>query len=119
MNVLPFLGIAAAVMLYVAPTLAADPPPAFAACKSCHKTEAGAKMIGPSLFGVYDRKAATVEGFAYSEGMKKADWTWDDEHLSKWLENPKAMIPGTKMAFPGIKKPEDIQSVIGFLKTLK
>ncbi len=119
MKLLSLAGVAAAALLYVTPVLAADPPPAFAPCKACHKVEAGAKLVGPSLFGVYGRKAATVEGFAYSEGMKKADWTWDDAHLKTWLADPKAMVPGTKMVFPGVKKPEDIDTLIAFLKTLK
>ena len=118
MKLSPLVG-AAAVMMYITPTLAADAPPAFAPCKACHKIEAGAKLVGPSLFGVYGRKAATVEGFAYSDAMKKADWTWDDAHLTTWLTDPKAMVPGTKMVFPGVKKPEDVKALIDFLKSLK
>jgi cytochrome c len=119
MKLSPLVGAAAAIMLYVAPSMAADVPAAFAPCKACHKIEAGAKMVGPSLFGVYGKKAASVEGFAYSENMKKADWVWDDAHLTTWLADPKAMVAGTKMAFPGVKKPEDIKTLIDFLKTLK
>ncbi len=118
MKLSPLVGVAALAMLYVTPTLA-DAPPAFSPCKACHKVEAGGKGIGPSLFGVVGRKAGTLEGFAYSENMKKADWTWDDAHLTTWLTDPKAMVAGTKMAFPGIKKPEDLAAVIAYLKTLK
>lgn len=120
MKLSPLVGAAAVALLYVTPTLAADPPPAFAPCKACHKIEAGAKLVGPSLFGVYGRKAASLEGFAYSDALKaKKDVTWDDANLKTWLTDPKAFAPGTKMVFPGVKKDEDIKTLIDFLKTLK
>ena len=110
----------AAVALYVTPTLAADaPPPAFAPCKACHKIEACGKSMGPSLFGVYGRKAGTLDGYTYSDGLKAGAWTWDDAKLAAWLANPKAVVPTTKMAFPGVKNPDDITAIVGFLKTLK
>jgi cytochrome c len=118
MKLSPLVGVAALAALYATPTLA-DTPPAFGPCKACHKVEAGAKGIGPSLFGVVGRKAGTLEGFAYSEGVKALGVTWDEEHLTKWITDPKAVVPGTKMAFPGIKKPEDVKAVIDYLKTLK
>ena len=124
MKVSHLVGAALAALLVsapvAAPVFAADPPPAFAPCKACHKLEAGGKGLGPSLFGVYGRKAGTLEGFAYSEPFKKtADWTWDDAHLEKWLTSPKDVVPGTKMAFPGNKKPEEVKALIEFLKTVK
>jgi cytochrome c len=120
MKVFQLAGAALAAALISAPVFAADPPPAFGPCKACHKLEAGAKLLGPSLFGVYGKKAGSMEGFAYSDAFKKtATWVWDDEHLEKWLSGPGAMVPGTKMAFPGLKKPEDVKAVIDFLKTVK
>ena len=110
---------AAALVMNVTAAMAAEPPPAFTQCKACHKTEAGGKSIGPSLFGIYGRKAASGDGFAYSDALKAANITWDDANLTKWLTDSKAFIPGAKMAFPGVKKPEDITIVIEFLKTLK
>jgi len=118
MKLSPLIGAAAVAILYVTPTLA-DAPPAFSACKACHKVEAGGKGIGPNLFGIVGRKAGTVEGFAYSDNMKKADWVWDDAHLTTWLTDPKAMVAGTKMAFPGVKDPAALAAILDYLKTLK
>ena len=118
MKLSPLVGAAAIALLYVTPSLA-DAPAAFAPCKACHKTEAGGKSMGPSLFGVYGRKSGTLDGYAYSEGLKTGGWTWDDAKLTAWLTNPKAVVPTTKMAFPGVKNPDDIKAIIDFLKTLK
>ena len=106
--------------LVVSPAIAmADPPPAFTVCKQCHKIEAGMNSIGPSLAGVVGRKAGTGAGFAYSDAMKNSGLTWDDATLTKYLADPKATVPGTKMVFPGVKKAEDVPTLIDFLKTLK
>ena len=99
--------------------MAADAPAAFKACLNCHKVEAGAKLMGPSLFAVVGRKAGTVPDFAYSDSMKNSGIVWDDAHLSPYLADPKTAVPGTKMVFAGLKKPEDVAAVIEYLKTLK
>ncbi len=99
--------------------LAAEAPPAFKACAGCHKIEAGAKLMGPSLFGVYGRKAASVADFAYSDAMKASGVTWDDAHLSSFIADPKTVLPGTKMVYAGLKKPDEVLAVIEFLKSLK
>jgi cytochrome c len=91
----------------------------FAKCAICHTIDPAKKGIGPTLFGVVGRKSATVEGFAYSEAMKKADKTWDEATLDTYLTNPKTLVPGTKMVFPGLPKPEDRANVIAYLATLK
>ena len=119
MKLSPLVGAVAAVLISVSPTLAADAPAAFAPCKACHKVEAGGKSMGPSLFGVYGRKAGSLDGFAYSEGLKTGGWNWDDAHLTQWLTNPKAVVANTKMAFPGVKSPDDVKVLIDYLKTLK
>lgn len=98
---------------------AADAPKAFNQCKACHKTEAGKNAVGPSLFGVYGRKAGTEPGFKYSPAMANSGLTWDDENLTKYLSNPKETVPGNKMAFAGLKNPEDVKEAIAYLATLK
>ena len=98
---------------------AADAPAAFKACQTCHKVEAGAKLMGPSLFGIAGRKAGTVADFAYSDVMKNSGITWDDAHLSAFIADPKTSMPGTKMVFAGLKKPDDVAAVVTYLKTLK
>jgi len=98
---------------------AADAPAAFKACQTCHKIEAGAKLMGPSLFGVVGRKAGSVADFGYSDAMKNSGITWDEDHLKAFIADPKAGVPGTKMVFAGLKKPDDVAAVVDFLKTLK
>jgi len=98
---------------------AADAPAAFSACKACHKVEAGSHGIGPSLAGVFGRKAGTVAGFKFSEPHMKSGLTWDEPTLTKYLADPKGVIPGNKMVFVGLKNPDEVKAVIEYLKTLK
>jgi cytochrome c len=115
--------LALLVLASAAPARADGDPAAgkvvFAKCAICHTTDPAKKGIGPTLFGVVGRKSASVEGFSYSEAMKKADKTWDPATLDAYLTNPKAMVPGTKMIFPGLPKAEDRANVIAYLATLK
>lgn len=114
------VGLALAAML-LAPVAvnAQEVPTAFNQCKACHKVEAGKHGVGPSLFGVYGAKAGHAEGYKYSEAHLKSGLVWDDANLAKYLADPKGTIPGNKMAYAGLKKPEDVQAVINYLKTLK
>ncbi len=90
----------------------------FAQCLSCHTTaQGGPNMTGPNLWGVFGRKAGSRDGFAYSDGLKAAGWTWDAAQLDKWITDPRADIAGTKMTFFGIKDPKDRVDVIAYLKS--
>lgn len=91
----------------------------FKKCALCHTAEPGKNKIGPSLFGVVGRKSASVENFNYSDAMKKFDHTWDPETLDTYLADPRKVVPGTKMIFPGIKDEKERQDVIAYLETLK
>ena len=95
------------------------PPAAFNQCKMCHKTEAGGKSMGPSLFGVVGRKSGSLEGYSYSPAMVASGKTWDAANLSTYLADPKAFVPGNKMAFAGLKDPALVKAVVDYLVTLK
>jgi cytochrome c len=110
----------AALMALAGTAWAADPPAAFTPCKACHKVEAGANGVGPSLFGVAGAKAGTVAtGFKYSPAMIGWGKSWDDANLAAYLANPKDTIPGNKMVFVGVKSPDDVAALIAYMKTLK
>jgi cytochrome c2 len=76
----------------------------------------GANRVGPNLHGVVGRKAGAVDGFSYSKPVKEGDVTWTEENLDKYLADPKGFIPGNKMAFPGVKKDDERQDIIAYLK---
>ncbi|MBI2718431.1 MAG: cytochrome c family protein [Rhizobiales bacterium] len=89
-------------------------------CMACHSVTDKTNKVGPYLLGVVDRPVATAEGYAYSDAMKAFAATgakWDEATLMKYLENPKALVPGNKMSFAGVKKEEDRINLIAFLKT--
>lgn len=90
----------------------------FNKCKACHTVEEGKNKVGPSLHAVIGRAPASVEGFKYSKGMEEfaSDHVWDEETLSAYLEKPRDVVKGTKMAFAGLKKPDDREDVIAYLK---
>jgi cytochrome c len=89
-------------------------------CQTCHiDTAEGPKRLGPTLFGLVGRKTGQVEGFRYSEANKNAGWVWTPEKLDEYLKNPRAVIPGTTMAFAGVRQDADRANLIEYLKTLK
>ena len=90
----------------------------FSKCKACHKLEDGANGTGPHLFAVVDRGIGDVAGFGYSDVLGSNDDVWSADNLNGFLENPKGWAPGTKMAFAGLKKPEDRANLVAYLQTI-
>jgi cytochrome c len=89
----------------------------YAQCRACHQVGENAKnLVGPILNGMFGRKSGTVEGYTYTEANKNSNITWDDKTFSEYILDPKGRIPGTKMAFAGIKNPQQITDLIAYLK---
>ncbi len=92
----------------------------FKKCMACHTVADKTNKVGPSLLGVVGRKVAVVEGYSYSDSMKEYAATgavWNEETLNTYLENPKAIVVKTKMAFAGLKKEDERKDLIAFLKS--
>ena len=92
----------------------------FAQCKACHEAEKGVNKVGPTLKGVIGRNVASVPEYKYSTAMldfAKTHPAWTDELFLTYIENPKKEVPGTKMAFAGVKKPDDRANLLAYLKT--
>lgn len=113
--------LAAALVLFASTgtALAADPAAGekvFKKCRACHTVDAGGKnLVGPNLHGVVGRPAGTVEGYKYSKAMKDSGLVWDAATLDQYLADPKGFVPKNKMAFPGLKKPDERADLIEWL----
>lgn len=89
-------------------------------CAVCHTNEKGAgDSLGPNLFGIVGRKVASRADFAYSGPLQKAGIVWNQTSLTKWVAGPARMVPGTKMAFPGITSKKQQADLVAYLTTLK
>lgn len=92
----------------------------FNRCKACHDVEQAKNKVGPHLVGIVGRKAGSLPDYAYSDPMKAKGaegLVWDDANIAAYMTDPKGFIPDNKMAFAGLKKPEDIANLIAYLKT--
>lgn len=89
----------------------------FLVCGACHQIGPGAKIaVGPVLNGVVGRKAGTFPGFEYSSANKDSGIVWTPEELDKYLTNPQAVVPHTKMIFPGFKDQQKRKDIIAYLE---
>jgi cytochrome c len=92
----------------------------FKRCRACHDVGPTAKnKVGPVLNGIVGRKAGTIDGFNYSDANKKAGaegWVWTEEKMMEYLLNPRAAMPGNKMAYAGLKDEQDRKDLVAYLK---
>lgn len=95
---------------------AAEGATVFVKCQTCHVLEDGVKRVGPHLYNVVGREAGSVDGFNYSEANATSGITWTKDVLFEYLEDPQGYMPGTRMAFPGIKDPQDRADLIEYLE---
>jgi len=90
----------------------------FKRCAACHDAKAEKNKVGPHLVNIVGRKAGSVEGYEYSAAMKGADVTWTADNIAEFVTKPKDFIKGTKMAFNGLNKPEQVQDLVAYLNSL-
>jgi cytochrome c len=91
---------------------------AYKECAACHSIKSGETLLGPSLAGVYGRKAGAVEGFRYSGPLKKSGVVWDDGNLDAYIADPQAVIPGSRMPYSGMADATTRKNLVAYLKTL-
>lgn len=92
----------------------------FNQCSACHTiNQGGPNRVGPNLHGVVGRKAASVEGFRYSGPMRQKGeegWVWSEENLRPYLRNPREVVAGTIMAYPGLRNEQQLTDLVAYLK---
>jgi cytochrome c len=115
------LGVLAGLMLAQCPAQAQDATSgerSFGKCRICHEVGTEAKnRIGPHLNKVLGRVAGSVEGYQFSTANRMSAVTWNEENLSAFIRDPRAYMPGTKMAFAGIKNEKELLDLVAYLKS--
>jgi cytochrome c len=91
---------------------------AFQQCAECH-SPGSSDGAGPGLKGVLGRRAGSKDGFIYSPAMKKSTVVWDEATLAAFLADPRAVVPGTTMAYAGDDDAKERADLVAYLKTLK
>jgi cytochrome c len=87
----------------------------FQECAACHRLEAGANGVGPSLHGVFERKAGELSDFRYSPALKRSGIVWSSQTLEAYLTDPQALVPGNRMPYAGMADPRDRADLIAYL----
>jgi cytochrome c len=115
-NLLVVVGIVAGLSIEAHAQDAAGGADVYKKCRACHQVgESAVNAVGPQLNGIIGRKAGTVDGFAYSEAKKTSGVTWDKPTFLKYIKDPRAAMPGNKMAFVGIKDEQDAADLFAYL----
>jgi cytochrome c len=89
-------------------------------CSPCHDAGEGARIkLGPPLNAIDGRKAGAFEGFNYSDPVKASGITWNEAQFKEYIRNPLQKLPGTRMAFTGLKEEADVNNIWAYLKQFK
>ncbi len=95
----------------------------FNQCRACHTADQGGRNgVGPNLFGIVGRKAASIDGFRYSANMRslaEGGLEWNEDRLRAYITNPKAVVPQGSMSFPGLRNETQLNDLMAYLATLK
>ncbi len=119
-RMLPVIGLA--VFTFGSPSAAlaqdvAKGKTVFNQCRACHKVgEKARNSVGPTLNGLFGRKAGQVKGYNYSRANRNSGLTWDEATFRKYIKNPRKIMPGTKMAYGGLRQDKRITDLIAYLK---
>lgn len=87
------------------------------ACAGCHALQAGVRSAGPELHGLFGRRAGSLPGYPYSAAMRDSGIVWSAKTLDRFIADPRRVVPGTSMAFPGIPDPQIRARLIAYLAT--
>jgi cytochrome c len=87
----------------------------FQDCAACHRLEAGVNNVGPSLHGIFTRKAGELTDFRYSSAMKRSGIVWTPETLNTFITDPQALVPANRMPYAGMANASDRADLIAYL----
>lgn len=88
----------------------------FEDCASCHSVAAGENGVGPSLHGIVNRKAASIEDFRYSPAMRNSGLTWTPENLDTFVADPQKLVPANRMAYAGLTDAAERADLLAYLQ---
>jgi cytochrome c len=113
------ISLAAVAIGAAAPGFAADAgrgEQLFVECAACHTLEKGVHNVGPSLAGIFQRKAGSFDDYRYSPAMKRSNITWTPEELEKFIADPQTVVPANRMPYAGMTNATDRADLIAYLQ---